>query len=102
MGKRRYRFEWAWQKAKGINKFKEWIGSGAWGYYIEGDSSEVYEDVINHFCDLALLDEIEMTSEGNVKLYRFKQEYTKQLALLYNKNLEILDNECNKQYSIPF
>jgi hypothetical protein len=100
--KRRYKFEWAWQKEKGINKFKEWIGADVGGYYIEGDSSEVYEDIINHFCDLALLDETEMTSEGNVRLYGFKPEYAKQLTLFYNRNFQIIDNECNKQYSIPF
>ena len=100
--RRRYKFEWAWQKEKGINKFEKWIDSYSCIYYIEGDSSEVYEDIINHFCDLALLDETEMTSEGNVRLYGFKPEYAKQLNLIYNENYYMIHNECNKQNSIPF
>ncbi|MBZ9621425.1 toll/interleukin-1 receptor domain-containing protein [Clostridium sp. FP2] len=100
VAKRRYKFEWAWQKEKGINKFKEWIDLGI--YCIEGDSSEVYEDIINHFCDLALLDKTEMTSEGNVRLYGLKPEYAKQLNLVYNENYYMIHNECSKQNSIPF
>ncbi|ERI95266.1 hypothetical protein HMPREF1982_00407 [Clostridiales bacterium oral taxon 876 str. F0540] len=98
--KRRYRFEWAWQKDKGIGKFEEWLISSV--YSVEGEVSEVYSDIINHFCDLGLLTEVEMTSEGNVRLYGFKHEYARQLTTLYNKNPEIIDNECNKQSVIPF
>ncbi len=100
LGKRRYKFEWAWQKQKGIDKFKEWMDFNC--YYIEGDSSEVYQDIINHFYDLELLNETEMTSEDNVRLYGFKPKYTKQLTLFYNKNSAIIEDECNKQNSVPF
>lgn len=100
LSKRRYRFEWAWQKQNGMDKFGAWIESNC--YEVEGDLSEVYEDIINHFYTLSLLDEIENTSEGNVRLYGFKPEYVKQLTLFYNKNPKIIENECNKQYSMPF
>ncbi len=93
--KRRYRFEWAWQKDKGINKFEEWLNSSL--YYVEGEGSEAYTDIINHFYDLGLLEEVEVTSEGNVKLYRFKPEYARELTTLYDKKPEIIDNECVKQ-----
>lgn len=98
--KRRYRFEWAWQKDKGINKFEEWLKSSF--YYVEGEASEVYTDIINHFYDLGLLEKVEMTSEGNIRLYAFKPEYARQLTILYNKTPEIIDNECGKQSVIPF
>jgi|GEM_PF-3568805 len=100
LDKRRYKFEWAWQKEKGSNKFGEWAESNF--TYVEGDLAEVYVDIINHFIDLELLDETEMTSEGNVRLFGFKPEYAKQLITFYNKNPKIIENECEKQSSIPF
>ncbi|MBU3159509.1 toll/interleukin-1 receptor domain-containing protein [Clostridium frigoris] len=100
LDKRRYKFEWAWQREKGTKKFGEWAESDF--TYVEGDLTEVYVDIINHFIDLELLDETEMTSEGNVRLFGFKPEYAKQLISFYNKNPKIIENECEKQSSIPF
>lgn len=98
--KRRYRFEWVWQKDKGINKFKEWLKSSL--YYVEGKVWKVYTDIINHFYDLGLLRELEMASEGSVRLYGFKPEYAKELTTLYSKNGKVIDNECIKQSTFPF
>lgn len=96
----RFRFEWAWQKDKGITKFDEWLKSSL--YYVEGDVSEVYTDIINHFSDLGLLEKLEITSEGNVRLYAFKPVYARELTTLYNNNPKLIDNECIKQNAMPF
>lgn len=97
--KRRYKFEWAWKKDEGVNKFKKWVDSNP--YYLDGEVMEVYEDIIHHFNDLSLLDEIEYTGPGNVRLYGFKPNCSKDLVNLYNKKKVIIENECNKQ-EIPF
>ncbi|AVP65137.1 hypothetical protein C3B64_13065 [Clostridium botulinum] len=93
--KRRYRFEWAWKIDEGVNKFKKWVDSNL--YYLDSEVKEVYEDIIHHFNDLSLFDEIEYTGPGNVRLYGFKPNFSKDLVNLYNKNKMIIENECNKQ-----
>ncbi|NKF05694.1 toll/interleukin-1 receptor domain-containing protein [Clostridium gasigenes] len=91
--KRKYNLEYAWQLGKGAQEFQFWVNSY---YELDGDTEEVYKNTIDHFNSLELLDEVEYTSSNNVKLYRLKLKYIRQLTSIFNTNPEIIDNECNK------
>ena len=91
--RRNYYFEYGWKIDDGVNKFKEWIG---FDYDLKRDIKDVYENIINHFNILGLLDVSEVTENNNVKLYKLKGQFARELTKLFKEKPNLIEDECSK------
>ena len=92
--RRNYSFEYGWQMENGVNRFEEWIG---FDYDLKRDIKDVYENIIDHFNILGLLDVAEVTENNNVKLYKLKVEFVRELTKLFKEKPNIIEDECSKE-----
>ncbi|MBB6715571.1 toll/interleukin-1 receptor domain-containing protein [Clostridium gasigenes] len=96
---RKYNLEYGWQLEKGAHSFKNWINNN---YELIGEK-DAYKNILDHFKSLGLLDEMEYTSNNNVRMYKLKDVYIRELSKIYKNNPGIINDECdNAIFIMPF